>query len=133
MDPRRSDFVLILHGEGALFAQAHIFPVWLGLSGQFTAAMERRRHEIPTVLVSGFPDLLDDAPRTPTGDNAWQTTETMQEAALEALPSWFPGTGRTSWTRHSGGRTRAPVGQPERSRRVMVTVPGRSGGPGIPV
>jgi len=96
IDPDATDLVLILHGEETLLTRGRIFLDWLGLTGQFGAAMERRWHEIPTVLVSfGYPYLLYDAPRVPTYVNAWQSTETMQEAVVDAL------LGLTPWNRQS--------------------------------
>ena len=52
--------------------------------------------EVPTVLVSfGFPYLLYDAPRVPTYVNAYETTETMQDAVVDALMGLIP------WNRQS--------------------------------
>jgi beta-N-acetylhexosaminidase len=96
IDPASFDLVLILHGEETLLTRGRIFLDWLSLTGHFGAAMERRWHEVPTVLVSfGYPYLLYDAPRVPTYVNAWQTTETMQEAVVDALLGLGP------WNRQS--------------------------------
>ena len=96
VDPEAFDLVLILHGEETLLTRGRIFLDWLGLTGHVGAAMERRWHEMPTVLVSfGFPYLLYDAPRVPTYVNSWQTSEAMQEAVVDALLGLIP------WNRHS--------------------------------
>jgi beta-N-acetylhexosaminidase len=58
--------------------------------------MDRAWHEVPTVLVSfGYPYLLYDAPRVPTYVNAYETTDTMQEAVVDALMGLIP------WNRQS--------------------------------
>jgi beta-N-acetylhexosaminidase len=90
------DLLLILHGEETLLTRGRIFLDWLALAGHFGLAMDRTWHEVPTVLVSfGYPYLLYDAPRVPTYVNAYETTDTMQEAVADALMGLLP------WNRQS--------------------------------
>lgn len=90
------DLLLILHGEETLLTRGRIFLDWLALAGHFGLAMDRPWHEVPTVLVSfGYPYLLYDAPRVPTYVNAYETTDTMQDAVVDALMGLIP------WNRQS--------------------------------
>lgn len=90
------DLILYLFGDETLLTRSHIFIDWLRLAGQFGKAMQRYWHDIPTLMISfGYPYLLYDAPRIPTYINAYCTTETMQQAVVEAL------LGNIAWNRNS--------------------------------
>jgi len=94
----RDDFDLVFYafGDETLLTRSHIFIDWLKLTGNFGRAMKRHWHDVPTLMVSfGFPYLLYDAPRVPTYVNAYSTTETMQQAVVDAL------LGKLEWNRNS--------------------------------
>ncbi len=80
------DFVLYLFGQETLLTLGRINLDWLGLTGDFGAAMKRHWHDIPTAMISfGYPYMLYDAPRAPTYINAYSTTETTQRAVHDLL------------------------------------------------
>ena len=86
VDPKAFDLILYLFGEETLLTRGHIFLDWLRLNGDFVGAMQRYWTDVPTLLISfGYPYYLYDAPRAPTYINAYNTTETMQRAVVEAL------------------------------------------------
>ncbi len=98
VDITRENFDLLFYafGDETLLTRSHIFIDWLRLTGHFGKAMQRHWHDIPTVMVSfGFPYLLYDAPRVPTYINAYSTTETMQQAVVDAL------LGKLDWNSNS--------------------------------
>ena len=90
------DLVLYAFGEETLLTRNHIFIDWLRLTGHFGKAMQRYWHDIPTLMISfGFPYHLYDAPRVPTYNNAYSTTESMQRAVVDGL------LGNLEWNRNS--------------------------------
>lgn len=90
------DLVLYAFGDETLLTRSHIFIDWLRMTGHFGKAMQRTWHDIPTLMVSfGFPYFLYDAPRVPTYINAYSTTETMQQAVVDAL------IGELEWNRNN--------------------------------
>ncbi len=96
LEPSDWDLVLYLFGEETLLTRGRIHLDWLRLTGHFGAAMARRWHEVPTVMISfGWPYYLYDAPRVPCYINAWATMPSMQKAVVECLM------GRAGWNRNS--------------------------------
>jgi len=94
IEPGDWDVMLYLFGEETLLTRSHIFLDWLRLTGHFGAAMARRWHEVPTVMISfGWPYYLYDAPRVPCYVNAWATMPSMQSAVVDCLM------GRAEWGR----------------------------------
>lgn len=96
IEPGQYDLMIYLFGEESLLTRNHIFLDWLKLGGHLGNAMARYWSDVPTLMISfGHPYYLYDAPRVPTYINAYMTTETMQEAVVEAL------LGNVPWNQHS--------------------------------
>lgn len=84
--PGDFDLVLYLFGEETLLTRGRIFLDWSKFGSDFTAAMKRYWHDIPTAMISfGYPYYLYDAPRVPTYINAYCTLDEMQAAVVELL------------------------------------------------
>jgi beta-N-acetylhexosaminidase len=95
VSPDRYDLMLYIFGEETLLTRGRIFLDWLKLTGHFGKAMARHWHDMPTAMISfGYPYMLYDAPRVPTYINAYSTTETMQQAVVDALVGAIPFGGR---------------------------------------
>ena len=83
--------MLYLLGEETLLTRGRVFLDWARIGGDFVGAMRRYWHDIPTAMISfGYPFHLYDAPRVPTYINAYMTTETMQQAVVDALMGELP-------------------------------------------
>jgi beta-N-acetylhexosaminidase len=84
--PEDWDLVIYALAEETLLTRGRIFLDWLKLTGDFGAAMQRRWHEVPTMLISfGYPYLLYDAPRVPCCINAYASMPSMQAAVVDCL------------------------------------------------
>ena len=90
------DLVIYATAEETLLTRGRIFLDWSKLTGGFRSAMERRWHEVPTIMISfGYPYMLYDAPRVPCYINAYASMPTMQTAVVDCLVGRKPFSGQS--------------------------------------